>query len=389
MSGEARRIVLGAALLDLAISPLFSWSVFAARFAGRLGVSDGAVTLVFSIGLACFTVGVLAGGFAADRVAPRTLALWTALGVVGGLGIAGLSSTLPALIAGFGVALGFATGVGYGTAVRVAGTVAGQRGLALGLVVCAYAAGTSILAPLAAWLLRIGTLGETFAVLAVTTGVLVLSSAALLPGGAPAQTASVRPETARLWRAPAGQSSTIVMLWIGFGCGSAPALTAFAHAAQAAGAATASALAVPLLSLGSLAGRLVSGVVSDRVGRPAALHATAVILAVACTVLGTVDQHVVRLAALSLLGVQYGALSTLVPAATAETVPASLFGAAYGTVFTGWGVAGLVVPVAAVAVAGSAGWQAVFLVFTGLAVLAWSALALAVRPTASATSANT
>ena len=235
MSGEARRIVVGAALLDLAISPLFSWSVFATRFAARLGVSDSAVTLVFSIGLACFTAGVLAGGVLADRIPPRALALGTACGAASGLAAAGLSSSLPELITAFGVVLGFATGVGYGTAVRVAGTVTGSRGLALGLVVSAYAAGTSLLAPAASWLLTRGTLSATLAVLAVTTGVLVICSAALLPGAAPARTPSARPRAASARGKPACRSRLIVVLWIGFGCGSAPALTAFAHASQIAG----------------------------------------------------------------------------------------------------------------------------------------------------------
>ena len=136
-------------------------------------------------------------------------------------------------------------------------------------------------------------------------------------------------------------------------------------------------------------GRLVSGVASDRVGRPLALHTAAAALAGSCAALGTVDQHVVRLAALTLLGVEYGALSTLVPALTADHVPADRFGAAYGLVFTGWGVAGLVTPVVATALAESAGWSFVYLVFTGLAAVAWSALALAVRPRPIAAGAET
>jgi hypothetical protein len=44
--------------------------------------------------------------------------------------------------------------------------------------------------------------------------------------------------------------------------------------------------------------------------------------------------------------VAYGAVSALVPAATADQVGAAAFSTAYGVVFTGWGCAGLLAPLA-------------------------------------------
>ena len=54
-----------------------------------------------------------------------------------------------AVVLAFGVLVGASSGLGYATAVRVAGTVASGRGLALGLVVSAYAVGSAVLAPVA------------------------------------------------------------------------------------------------------------------------------------------------------------------------------------------------------------------------------------------------
>lgn len=336
------------------------------------------MTLVFSVGLACFTVGVLVGGRVADRFAPRRVAVLTAVGVVAGLFGAGASRSLIVLIVAFGVVLGLSTGLGYATAVRVAGTVAARRGAILGLVVGAYAAGTAVVAPVAAVLLAATTLMATFSVLAATVGGLTLAGALLLPNKAPSPVALQKPRSVRERRAFRSFSG-VIGLWIAFGLGSAPALTAFAHAGQVAGHATASALAVPLLSVGSLVGRLGAGAASDWVGRPTALHATAAALTAVCIVLGFIDQTGVRLTMLLMLGIQYGALSALVPAATADTVPKQRFGAAYGVVFTGWGLSGLVVPVAATAFGTSTGWDRVFLVFVGFAVVAWFAVVLAGR----------
>ena len=62
----------------------------------------------------------------------------------------------------------------------------------------------------------------------------------------------------------------------------------------------------------------------------------------------------------------------------ADAVPAESFGAAYGVVFTGWGLAGLV-SVAATALAARAGWHRVFLAFAGFAALARLAIAVICR----------
>jgi MFS transporter, OFA family, oxalate/formate antiporter len=376
---ETPRALAGAVLVDLAVSPMFAWDIFAGAFAHRLRADASSLTLVFSAGLACFTVGVLGGGRAADRVSPRRLAVLTAVGVVAGLVGAGMAFSVSVLVAAFGVVLGAATGLGYATAVHVAGTLAGRRGSALALVVSAYAAGTILIVPVAVALLNATTLLTTFAVLAATLGVAVLAGAALLPAAAPPRAAGKGPDTAGARRRTPPIRGSVAGLWLVFGLGSAPALTAFAHAGQAAGNPDAAVLAVPVLSAGNLVGRLVAGPASDRVGRPVALHVAAAALAAACAVLAICDRPGVRLAALLLLGAQYGALSALVPAATADAVPAQRFGAAYGVVFTGWGLAGLVAPVAATALAARTGWERVFLVFVGVAVLAWLTLAATPR----------
>ena len=376
---ETPRALAGAVLVDLAVSPMFAWDIFAGAFAHRLRADASSLTLVFSVGLACFTVGVLGGGRAADRVSPRRLAAVTAAGVVAGLMGAGLAFSVPVLVAAFGVVLGAATGLGYATAVHVAGTIAGRRGRALALVVSAYAAGTILIVPVAAALLDATTLLNTFAVLAAALGGAVLAAAALLPAAAPPRAAGKGPHTAGARSRTPPIRGSVARLWLIFGLGSAPALTAFAHARQAAGIPDAAVLAVPVLSAGNLVGRLVAGPASDRVGRPVALHVTAAALAAACAVLAICDRTGVRMVALLLLGAQYGALSALVPAATADAVPAQRFGAAYGVVFTGWGLAGLVAPVAATALAARTGWDRVFLIFAGVAVLAWLTLAATLR----------
>jgi OFA family oxalate/formate antiporter-like MFS transporter len=370
-----KRAVVGAVLLDLAVSPLFAWDVFTAPLRRELGVDDTLLTSVFSVGLVAFMAGVLLGGRVADSVSPRRLALVTAGGTVVGLLGSAAATSVATMILAFGVLLGGSTGLGYATAVRVAGTVQSRRGLALGLVVSAYAAGTAVLAPVAAVLLVAVGRGWTFVLLAGVLGAVLAVAAVLVPGH-PANPQTAQPRGRRTRRRP---SRPVVALWLAFGLGSAPALAAFAQAGELAGAPGAVALAVLLLNIGNFVGRLVAGPLSDRVGRPAALHGNSAVLLLACLPLAGGSTGPVALFALLLLGTQYGALSALIPAATSDAVPRERFGTTYGLVFTGWGVAGLLAPVGATSLAGQVGYDGVYRSFLVVAVLSWACVATYAR----------
>jgi MFS family permease len=369
---SSRRAIVGAVLLDLAVSPLFAWNAFTDSLRHDLGADDTLLAGVFSVGLVAFMVGVLIGGRVADSVSPRRLALVTMGGAVAGLLGSAAATSVVTLTLAFGVLLGGSTGLGYATAVRVAGTVQSRRGLALGLVVSAYAAGTAVLAPMAAALLVAVGRGWTFVLLAGALGGVLAVAAVLVPG----HSADPHSERRRTRLRP---SRPIVALWLAFGLGSAPALAAFAQAGELAGAPDAVALAVPLLNIGNFVGRLVAGPLSDRVGRSAALHGNSAALLLACLPLAVGSRGPVALFALLLLGTQYGALSALTPAATSDAVPGERFGSTYGLVFTGWGLAGLLAPVAAASFAAEVGYDGAYRSFLVVAALSWVCVATYTR----------
>ncbi|GAA1381340.1 hypothetical protein GCM10009613_07120 [Pseudonocardia kongjuensis] len=371
-----RRALTGAVLLDLAVSPLFAWDVFTASLCRELRVGDTGLASVFSVGLVAFMAGVLVGGRVADAVSPRRLAIVAAIGTVIGLLGSAVATSVVTLILAFGVLLGGSTGLGYATAVRVAGTVQSGRGLALGLVVSAYAAGTAVLAPVAAALLMAFGRGWTFVLLAAALGGVLAVAAVLVPGRV------AHPRVARRRPRSTGRrhpSGPVVALWLAFALGSAPALAAFAQAGQLAGTAGAVALAVTLLNAGNFVGRLMAGPLSDRVGPSAALHANSALLLLACLPLALSASGPVALATLFLLGTQYGALSTLTPAAVSDVVPSERFGATYGLVFTGWGLAGLLAPVGAASLAPEVGYDGVYRSFLVVAAVAWACVATYAR----------
>lgn len=300
---------------------------------------------MFAVGLAVFTVGVLTAGPVADRRGARLLIGLAAATGGGGLLLAASLPTLPAMLGGVGVSFGAANGMGYASALHVAGTGwQTRRGLAIGIVLSAYALGAVLAAPLLAVAVEAAGWRATLAGWGAVVGLLVGVAAVLVPGRDPA---SPLPERQR--GRPAGVAQ-VALLWVVFGACSAPTLFTFAHGAAAAGARglslQAAGAAVAVLSGGNLAGRLAAGWAADRFGSVRCLLAVTVTAVAGYGALAGIPGAGVVMPVFLLVGGTYGAVSALVPAATADVVGPGRLAGTYGKVFLSWGLAGLTAPVA-------------------------------------------
>ena len=336
------RLVAAGVLADLAVGTLFAWSLVGPRVVADVGAAPDSGPAVFALALGVFTAVLLGVGRLLPRVGPRRLLAAAALAAGAGLGLtaAGEEPWTPWL--GIGLLFGTANGLAYGVAVALAARVpAAHRGTASGLVVGAYAAGPVVLGLLSPHVLPAVGWRTCLAVLAVLVAGLVGLAAALAPGGARDGPRRDRVED------PVPRT-TVGALWVLFAGGAAPGLVVFAAAAPLAAARGlapgAVGAAVSLLAAGNLAGRLGAGWWSDRVGRLPALAAALAATTVAIAGLAVADAPGVVLTGLLVVGLAYGAVSALVPAATADRVGARAFPVVYGRVFTAWGCAGLLAP---------------------------------------------
>jgi MFS transporter, OFA family, oxalate/formate antiporter len=250
-----------------------------------------------------------------------------------------------------------------------------RRGAVTGVVVAAFAAGPVLLGLLAPRAVPVLGWRACVTGLAVAVVGLLVLAAALAPADAPED----RVDRSGPPRAEGPvDRRTVVPLWVLFAGGAAPGLFVFAAAALLAGGRglgpAAAGAAVSLLAAGNLGGRLVSGWWSDRVGRRPALATALALAALSVAGLAGPTAPWVVLGSFAGTGLAYGAVSALVPAATADRVGARAFPRAYGRVFTAWGCAGLAAPVVGGALTG--GGQRADLVLVVAVPLVPAALAL-------------
>jgi MFS family permease len=106
-------------------------------------------------------------------------------------------------------------------------------------------------------------------------------------------------------------------------------------------------IAVAVMALGNAAGRIVAGLLSDKIGRKWTLMLVlliqAVLMFLAIPVTNSIDgaKYVIVLVA-TFIGFNYGANLSLFPSFTKDLWGLKNFGMNYGCLFTAWGVGGFV-----------------------------------------------
>lgn len=344
--GSDTRLTLAGVLANTAVGTLFAWSLVADDAAHATGLSPRGSAAVFAGAIVVFTLCLLGTGAASRWIAPRALLIFAGAAGGSGLLLAALWSHPLALWSGVAALFGLAGGVAYSVATAMASRVErSRRGVATGLVVAAYAAGPVLLGMVGPPLLTEHGWRAGIVSLALVVAGLLLVAGWLAPSTAPpTDQSAVRADGNR-----AAPHAT-ALLWLVFVGAAAPALMVFANAvplADGRGLDTRVAgLAVSALAGGNLLGRLCAGWLADRRGSLPSLAAALTLAGFSLIGLAGTDIAPGLLGCFTGLGVSYGAVSALIPVATADLVGTDQFPRTYGRVFTAWGAAGLAAPVA-------------------------------------------
>jgi len=345
--------------INLALGVLYTWSVVSKGIPDAWGWSEAARSLPYSVACLIFSLIMVPAGRMQDRIGPRTVASIGGLLVGIGLLTSSQTTTVLGFILGFGLLAGAGIGFGYASATppAVKWFPAARTGLVAGIVVSGFGLASVYVAPLVKSLIQAYSLSTTLMVLGIGFLVVVVGLSQFLrppprgyvPAGAtpsPAGSAPVKDEynpfeMLRTWQ--------FYAIWFVYACGAGAGLMIISKLAKMvevqAGVSLGFVL-VAILAVGNGAGRIVAGMLSDRIGRKATLFVFFVLQAVSILLLsqaktGNVLGSTLVLGALSaLIGANYGSNLALFPSITKDYYGIRNFGVNYGLVFTAWGLGG-------------------------------------------------
>ncbi|MCP4707858.1 MAG: OFA family MFS transporter, partial [Planctomycetes bacterium] len=297
-----------------------------------------------------------------DKLSPRLVAMIGGVLVGIGMILASQTTSPVGFLLGFGVLAGAGIGFGYASATppAVKWFPAAKTGLIAGIVVSGFGLASVYTAPLVKWLN--GSFG--FETMVMTLGVLfliVVVGLAQLLKAPPADYVPAQPADAVKSPAAAAVKQEdftakemlgtpqFYLLWFMFACGSGAGLMVIAKLAKIASLQAGlewGFVLVSALAIGNGAGRIIAGVLSDKIGRKATLFICFSVQAVAIMLLSItkVDSPLATVAVMSaisaIIGANYGANLSLFPSITKDYYGLKNFGMNYGLVFTSWGVGG-------------------------------------------------
>jgi OFA family oxalate/formate antiporter-like MFS transporter len=385
--------VVGGILMNLALGSLYAWSVFVLPLEREFGWRRAETSWVYTIAIVTFALTFIVAGRIQDLKGPKICAFLGGLLVSGGFVLSSYTSSLPFLYTTFGVLVGLGNGFGYAPPIPVASKwFPDKRGLVVGLMVGGYGAGSALLGPLAIRLISVVGWRQTFRILGAVFFLMTMTGTMLLKNPPPAY----RPANWQTRGTAAGgvdfslremlATGTFYLLWAAYCLGTTAGqmtISQLVPFAESAGlGALAATVILPVSATGNAGGRILSGWISDRLGRLPTLKAMILVSAAAMPALFLWRQQPTLFFLLvPVVYWCYGTQLSVFASTTADFYGTKNLGLNYGLLFTAWGAAGILGP----AIAGRAfdrfgDYRVAFFAAGALALVAFAALSVAKAP---------
>ncbi|PLX95176.1 MAG: MFS transporter [Desulfuromonas sp.] len=365
---KAWTVVLAGTGINLALGILYTWSIFkgaisdsiAAGGEGAFNWDAASINDPYAVACLAFAAAMILAGKIQDKLGPKITCMIGGLMVAAGFAWISQTTNYWAWVVGFGVLAGTGIGFGYSAATPPAlkWFPPAKTGLIAGIVVSGFGLASVYIAPLAKYLLSNYGLqqsmlffGIAFAVVVVGFGMLISNPPAgyVADPNAPKVTKSAA-ESNELSPLQLFGNAKFYTLWLCFfvGAGSGLMVIGSAKGLAKASMGEMAFLVVVIMSVGNAAGRLVAGVVSDKIGRATTLTLMlvfqAVLMLVAIPVLGSGSGSSPVLVALlvTFMVFNYGTNLALFPSFAKDYWGMKHFGMNYGILFSAWGVGAFV-----------------------------------------------
>ncbi len=391
--------VVGGLLMNLALGSLYAWSVFVAPLEKEFGWKRAATSSVFGWAVVVFAISFILAGRLQDKLGPFKISMVGCILLTIGFLLSARTTSLPYLIFTFGILVGIGNGFGYATPIPVmAKWFPDKRGLAVGLAVAGYGGGSAIFGPLAnLWLIPKYGWRPTFVILGVIFFVMTFLGAFLLknppvgyrpPGWTPAPAAKAAATTYEFSPGETLRTPTFYFMWIAYALGTFAGFMAISQLVPFAKSMKIPTAALQTITLvigaaGNASGRILSGWMSDAIGRLNVLRLMIAISAVAMPLLYLTGNNIAMLYLMVFIVYWcYGTQLSVNASTTSDFWGTKNAGINYGLLFTAWGVTGyFAAKVGGMLFDKYKNYQAAFYTAAVLAVIALVFEMLAKRPT--------
>ncbi len=381
-------VVLGAALLQVCIGAIYSWSLFNQPLIDKFGWEKNDVVLTFSIAVFVFAFSTIFSGRLQDKIGPRIVAMIGGALYGGGLLLASTATSIIQLYIYYGIIAG--AGVGFAYVCPLSTCVKWfpeKKGFITGIVVGAFGLGSLIFKTVIQSLLTTVGVSATFFYIGIIYLILVMVGAQflILPPSSNGKAGKNSKASAVENNFTVGEmvkTKTFYFIWVMYLFGAMSGLLVIGLAKdigiQLAGLdPNTAANAVAMIALFNAGGRLIWGTLSDKLGRMRVVFMLFAITAVSMIVMSVVTLNFfIFFACLAGIAFCFGGFLAVFPTITGEFYGMKNLGANYGVVYQAYGIAALAGPII---VANAGGLIPTFIIAAVLSIIG-GAMAFMVKP---------
>jgi MFS family permease len=390
-------VVLAGTGINLALGILYAYSMLKGDIAKLFeGAGDP-----YAVACLSFALSMIIGGKMQDKVGPRLTAILGGLLVGAGFIVCSQSTSYWGWIVGFGMLAGLGFGFGYSAATPPAlkWFPPAKTGLIAGIVVSGFGIAPVYLAPACKYLLGAYGLQQTMLILGIAF-IAIVCGMALLVSNPPAGYVAENVDTKSTGSAPVAKMAGVEMtpsqilrtgsfytLWVTFFIGAGAGLMVIGSIAGMAKQSMGeyAFVAVAVMSIGNAAGRVVAGVLSDKLGRANTLiimlvFQASLMFAAIPVVGGNASSGTLITLLATFIGFNYGSNLSLFPSFAKDLWGTKNYGLNYGALFSAWGVGAFVLVKASSALTAKFGGFTISFAVAGVMLLVGAMLASSLRP---------
>jgi OFA family oxalate/formate antiporter-like MFS transporter len=356
---RAAGVLAAGFFINMCIGILYAWSVFKQSLVEQ-GWSNADASMPYTVATICFALSLLVAGNIQDKIGPKKVLVLGTVMVSLGMIVSSFVSSPFALLLSFGVITG--CGIGFGYACLAPAAMKwfhpSKKGLVNGLIAAGFGLAAVYLAPLTSYLLAQYGIQQSFMILGI--GILVIAVPLACTISNPAEgyepkapagyVAKTGPQGANMqWREML-KTPQFYSLWIMYALASSAGLMVIGNITSIAikqSSLTQAAFLVVILAIFNSGGRVVAGILSDKIGGIKTLMIAFVMQGVNMALFANYDNEVLLIIGAAVAGVGYGTLLAVFPAIIADYYGLKNYGGNYGILYTAWGVSGFIGPVVA------------------------------------------